>query len=234
MAYKRSYSDFRDYARKMKDSDLTRTQLLVSFRDQGGKVQKKKGLEILREIFAVNKGEEINTPVRKLTETKNKYNRINITKEYSVDKFSPAVQSLQNNIEKLYGQKSDSYIQVRMKVKGDGYSKKTRFSILIPNPDHKTKHGIKNLGNQIMTSIKSYYGNLAKMYSNKNKMSDRISKRIDEASKNLKDSKYTSESELFEIMGVNGFDIESIETMNITGDFIPTIPRKVQRRRNKK
>lgn len=232
MAYKRSYTDFREFVRDKKNENLTRTQMLKAFREQGGKIQKQRGLDIMRDMYYIQKGEDKRKQVKNFYENPSRYNRVKITKEYSIDKYSPAVQDLQKSITKVYGKSSESYIQVRMKVKGDGYSKRTRFSILIPNDEKKKKFGVKTLANQIIKSTKSYYSNLAKLYSNKNNMSNKILPRFEALTKDFKKSTYTTELELYELFGVQGFDIDSIEIMNIDPDYTPK-PAKTRKRKRK-
>lgn len=215
MAKTRDYSDFKKFAKKNKN--LSRTKIIEEYRKQGGKIQKQKGLEIIRELFDIKKREQIGKSVKTINTTKRKNSYISAYKS----KKDVTVMSLKNShirdfynrIHDMYENSGNTFISINVVINDDDFTSNKHFSVFIPF-NYRQKQGVKAVGEKILDNLFVFYSNLAKMYSTKNDMVGDVFNTIKNTRKQLRKSHFIDYQELQRIFGASEINIGDISIIH--------------------
>lgn len=209
MAKKRQYDDFIKFAKANKS--LTRTEVYWQFREQGGKIKKQTALDLLRDLTKVDKQKSRGEAVGKLIKEKKVRQNVNITDSDYKSLQSPIIEKLYKNIQELYGHDSDQrkFLKIGIRNDNDLYTTVKEFNIFVPSS--KSKIGVRQLSNEIIKNIKTYYKNLAKKYSTKgNVVSDSLNA-ISDLEDDMSKTRYPTRDEMEKIFRRNGFNLTGYE-----------------------
>lgn len=227
----RKTNDFTDFIEFLKSHpDYTRTKAIEKFRESGGHIQKKRGLEIARQVMGdIEKGQARNQKVivknekiktKPALHTSNRFVKIN--GKVTQDRASPAIELLQKHINKLMGTTNhDKFLKVGMTVKGDLLTEKKNayFGIMIPIDKEKKRLGAKTFAKDLFKNLNTYYSNLAKRYRanhEKNEMVNQVISNLENLKSEL--SNINSSESLTDTYKKYGFDITDISYF-IIDDF---------------
>lgn len=204
---------FLEYADKNKG--LTRTSLYKSFVKSGGHVQKKAGLQALREHWNLEKGEARRVTIKDLNKGKRKYiskaikGRVLPSRILSYSREES--KGMLSKMEKLYNHKIDSTIAVNITVNGDNYTNDFNHNFRF----FLTKKNFKKDNFPVFTFLKTltktavdYYSNLEKLY---NGTYSKVKEQFLNAFNILKNKSELTKYEAFKIYKENGINIKDIE-----------------------
>ena len=209
MVKKRSYDDFIKFAKQNKK--LTRTEIYWAYREQGGKIKKQTALDLMRDLTKVEKQKSRGETVGKLIKEKRTKQKVQIKEHNYKTLESPIIKKLHDNILELYGVDEDQmkFLKVGITNVNDQYTTTRDFNIFIPTD--KDQMGVRQLSNEIIKNMKTYYKNLAKKYNTKANMVGDTLSALAKLEKEMKAVKYPLKGEMETVFKKNGFDITGYE-----------------------
>lgn len=205
----RNYDDFLKFAKANKS--LTRTEVYWKYREQGGRIKKQTALDLMRDLTKVQKQKSRGETVGKLIKEKNIRQKVRIVDHDYKSLQSPIIEKLYQNIQELYGHNEDQrkFLKVGIKNDNDQYTTVKEFNIFITTD--KEKMGVRQLSNEIIKNMKTYYKNLAKKYSTKgNVVGDTLSA-LSTLEDQMSNTRYPTRDEMERIFKRNGFDLTGYE-----------------------
>ena len=208
MTKKRNYDDFIDFAQHNKR--LTRTEVYWKYREQGGKIKKQTALDLMRDLTKVKKQQQRNVPVKELIKQKKARQKVTVSENDFKSLESPIIQKLYNNIQELYKiEDQTKFLKVGVKNIYDEYSNIKDFNIFIPT--EKDKLTVRQLSNEIIKNMTTYYKNLAKKYNTKTTAAKGTLSILSTVKQEIKFTKDITQEEMESIFYSYGIEITGYE-----------------------
>jgi hypothetical protein len=222
-----------DFQKFVKDhqGEYNRTEMINKYRENGGHIQKQRGLDIQRQMADIEIGQKRNSlldyiknifnprkrPEKKKEKVTTGNKRFIVIKDTVYrSRKSPAMDYVYKNIKKLMNTDSSTFLKVNVTVEGDNYSN-GYFGIMIPFPRMQKKVGAKTFAKKLYDNLHIYYKNLAALYREKGEkvtMTDQI---LDRLERNESILKSVNTQEELEINFKNaGIEINDYLFMTIT------------------
>jgi hypothetical protein len=216
MARNRDYSDFILFVKKNRNKDLSRTELLEKYKKEGGHIKRQKAFDLIREVLQIEKRENVRKTVKTITRIKRNNTYLDVGNKVEFwSKSKSSINDLYNKISDLYNTKADTFMSIRIRVEVDDYTSNNFFQIFIPY-NRRAKQGSKTLGQKILSTLQTYYGNLAKMYSFKENTCQDIITTLHHVNKTLNKSKNLSFEDVKTIFLDYGLSVEDISLIGFT------------------
>jgi hypothetical protein len=247
MAKKRDYSDFIQFVKE--NTNLKENDIIKSFREVSKKgIQKKRGLELIREVFGFEKGEKRGQTVKeKLNEKKAKdyvYQpaqpkpkviKEKKPKQTGVNHYITLNPKLNKSPNQFLDMRSPTVKMLRKNITelyGYDYDTYIQIHIKIANDGYtqngqfsalipfngKSKQGVKSVGQSIIQNLSTYYNNLAKRYNNARSTVNDMVITLKNISNKLKKATYLKEEDLKDLFNTEGVEIGGINIFTFTNN----------------